>query len=391
VPGTGTLLDALTVLDKAIGANHGNGYGNYTIAVKDGDAVPPIFFVPFADDNPTSREFGYLSTDWLKQGTLKIVGIPGPDGALPTIQLNAQGRMFDMADNANVKMSINNVILRGLMGAHEEAYKIDPAAPSAINFVGTSGQDNNAPLIYVGQGNTFEMLGSAELTGNYNTGTQGGAAWVKDGTFLMTGDHTKIHHNYTAQYAGGVSCQPGKFIMSGEFAEVSENATATGDGTGVGGVYVEGGPFEMSGNHAKISKNQGGSNYSGGGIQLVGATGKMTGAYAEISENYSDFNGGGVYIGTSGRFTMSSGKISGNKATNDWGHNLFNMGSVGAHSYWAAGSTGYTGTHDTVGKIAATLDSSDDVDMWHAGGVPVAEYIYDLENYGVNLDMWADR
>ncbi|MDR3324695.1 MAG: hypothetical protein LBS82_01715 [Spirochaetaceae bacterium] len=48
--------------------------------------------------------------------------------------------------------------------------------------------------------------------------------------------------------------------------------------------------------------------------------------------------------------------------------NCYNYGSDGAHSYWAAGSTGYTGSHDAAGRIAATPDSSD-VDIWQNGGV----------------------
>jgi hypothetical protein len=45
VPNTGTVELALAALDKALFANSGNGYGDYTIRVKDGDVVPPITFI----------------------------------------------------------------------------------------------------------------------------------------------------------------------------------------------------------------------------------------------------------------------------------------------------------------------------------------------------------
>jgi hypothetical protein len=289
-------------------------------------------------------------------------------------------------------MTIDNVTLQGLSA---EAYTVqlgtaDFAIVIPQSTTTTPAIDNDKPIIYVGQGNTFEMLGSAELTGNYNTGTKGGAAWVVGGSFRMLGAETKIHHNYTAVYGGGVYCEPGDFIMSGEYAEVSENATATGGG--VGGVYVEGRTFEMSGNHANIRKNQGGSAYGGGGIHLFsGAAGVMSGAYAEISENYTGYMGGGVYI-EYGLFTMSSGKISGNKTTGDRGYNLFHIvNGDDAGGYWAAGSTGYIGSHDPADRIDATVGSTSDVDMWTNGGVAIEGFDYEAGSYGVNLDMWADR
>jgi site-specific DNA-adenine methylase len=66
--------------------------------------------------------------------------------------------------------------------------------------------DNNIALVYVGQGNTFEMLGSAELMGNYNASTttaageSGGAVRVSGGIFRMTGDDTKVRYNYAGHY-----------------------------------------------------------------------------------------------------------------------------------------------------------------------------------------------
>jgi hypothetical protein len=343
--------------------------------------------------------------------------------------------MFDMASGANVEMSINNVILKGLSAGHIG----DPGdSGTGIKMTGASfyidipastpAENNTQTLIYVGQGNTFEMLGSAELTGNYNAGDgstdaskNGGAVRVVGGTLRMTGDYTRIHHNYAARRRGGISCiGGGKVYMTGDHAEVSYNVGE--DGTG--GILIAGsGYFEMLGDYAKITLNQGGAVASGGGIQLTGegTSGVMLGANAQISDNYTRLSGGGVYVGTSveftmsganaqisgnrasslgggvyigtnGRFTMSSGEISGNLSISNYGHSLFNYGSAGARSYWAVGSTGYTGTHDGFGKIANTVGSTVNVDMWHEVGVSFGEtFNYDAGDYGVQLAMWADK
>jgi predicted outer membrane repeat protein len=187
--------------------------------------------------------------------------------------------------------------------------------------------DNTQTLVYVGQGSSFEMLGGAELTGNWNAGTgvngDGGAVRVEGGVFRMTGDNTKIHHNYAVRHAGGLECLGGNgtFIMSGKYAEVSSNAAKLGPG----GVHLdgpdarpEGDYFEMSGEYTKINGNQGGTGWDGGGIQLygTGTRGLMSGAHAEISGNYAQRSGGAIYMEAASQFTMSGefAAISGNSA-----------------------------------------------------------------------------
>jgi hypothetical protein len=184
---------------------------------------------------------------------LSITGI----GA-PTVALSNQGSLIKLKAGANLELSIDNVVLRGLSAAHA-AYKVNAAAPFTIDFPANpyNAQDNNAPLVYVGEGNVFEMLSSAELTGNWNTAnvhsgadnaSYGGGAQVFGGTFRMTGDYTKVHHNYAAGdntywVGGGISCGDDlnwvrdrtneKVIISGDYAEVSDNASGS-----IGGIHV---------------------------------------------------------------------------------------------------------------------------------------------------------
>jgi hypothetical protein len=244
------------------------------------------------------------------------------DGPQRTLSLNERGSMFyldELNDDAPVTLTIDNVILQGLSAVHP-AVRLGNADFDIVIPASSPAMDNNNTLVYVGEGNSFEMLGSAELTGNYNANPssdgRGGAARVLGGIFRMTGANTKIHHNYAGNYAGGVRCGDGQLIMA-ENAEVSYNAGANG----VGGIYMGASYFAMSG-HAKISGNQGGnqgginSHYPGGGIQLNGTEGVMS-DYAEISGNYA-YEGGGVMVTnvTNVYFTMSGPNVAirGNKA-----------------------------------------------------------------------------
>jgi hypothetical protein len=256
--------------------------------------------------------------------------------------------MFKLASGANVEMSIDNVILRGLSADHTgdpdsgghgiklngASFYIDIPASTILE------QNNTHPLIYVGKGNTFDMLGSAALTGNYNAGISsgtdseiadskiGGAVRVAGGIFSMTGDGTSVHHNYAARYGGGVYSigvggTPAQISMKGENAEVSFNAAGTDIAGAGGGIVADGSDsdanqasiFKMSGNHATIRGNQG---RAGGGIQVcgTGSTGRMSGTHAAISGNYSPTNGGGLRVAGYAEFTMSgaNSQISGNTA-----------------------------------------------------------------------------
>jgi hypothetical protein len=94
-----------------------------------------------------------------------------------------------------------------------------------------------------------------------------------------------------------------------------------------------------------------------------------------------------------GTFTMERGAIFGN--TSRYGNNLRVKGNSGGLACWAAGSTGYVGSPDSGGRIAATPDTVD-VDMWDPvagtnGGHAVTGYNYHAKDYGIDAGMWAEK
>jgi hypothetical protein len=310
-----------------------------------------------ADEALSPRTLGDGSLPNIKgeAGNPVSIMVQSRDGATQrTLSLNAQGSIFKLAADANVVLAVDNVILKGLSAGH--TVRLGGADFDIVIPQSTPPVDNTQTLVYVGQDNVFEMLGSAELTGNYNIGNgtggddsntagNGGAARVEGGILRMTGDYTKIHHNYAARRRGGISCiggNPGGAVyMTGEYAEVSYNVGQNG----TGGILIDEPAcyFEMSGSHAKIIGNQGGTTgMPGGGIQLYGAgtIGVMSGEYAEISGNYTAGDGGGVFAHTNAQFIMSGGEITGN--TCGAGFNRPQIAqTLGGVAQWAAGVQGW--------------------------------------------------
>ncbi|MDR0910129.1 MAG: hypothetical protein LBM77_10235 [Spirochaetaceae bacterium] len=130
------------------------------------------------------------------------------------------------------------------------------------DFVILQGHANNtAPLVMVGQSNTFNLMGMAEITGNTNapvgtTGNGGGIYLEWYAKLNMTGG--SIHHN-----------------------------SATGNG---GGIYTIGWPDAID-----ISPI---INLSGG----------------SILQNTANGNGAGIYLNQGARLVMTGGRIGNNKA-----------------------------------------------------------------------------
>ena len=135
--------------------------------------------------------------------------------------------------------------------------------------------------------NVFNMSGGS-ITGNgigtSDTDTQycSGSVYVGgNGTFRMSGGSITGNNHTNERGAGGVCVSGGTFEMSGS-AEISgngftiENGSPNATHAGAGGVYVSGGTFEMSGN-AKVTgnsvTNNGFKDVSGG--VYVGSSGSM--------------------------------------------------------------------------------------------------------------------
>ena len=173
--------------------------------------------------------------------------------------------------------------------------------------------------IFVDTDGVFTMA-DGTVTGNY--AGQGGGVYVcsnSTGTaFTMTGGtiggSTEDAAN-TAKFGGGVYTK-GNCTLSGDAAISGNEAISSGeitnkDGHG-GGVYIESGAFVLSDN-AKVSGNT--AKY-GGGVSFftedTSASFTMSGS-AAVSGNTAESYGGIAVLG--GSFTMESGKVTLNKAT----------------------------------------------------------------------------
>lgn len=187
------------------------------------------------------------------------------------------------------------------------------------NIASASGGDTAAGGVVVN--GTFNMYGG-ELVNNYRSTkseTLGSAVMVNStGTFNMMGGLIARNASQDSEYGntstiarngGAVYVKGGTFNMSG--GEISKNTAgayyAPSDG---GAVYVANdGAFKMSG--GVITGNTASRN--GGGVAVDKGTFTMSGdarvtgnnAFRESNNNFKTFNGGGVYVGANGVFTMN--------------------------------------------------------------------------------------
>ena len=166
-------------------------------------------------------------------------------------------------------------------------------------------------------------------TVTHNKDAKGRGVYVNGGIFKMYGGSitgNKVTDNNS--YGGGVCVSNrGQFTMSGS-AAIAGN-TATNDGGGVAVMY--GGQFTMSGS-ASIAGNTAdnkATNGRGGGVFVFGEDSAGSTVYKSSFKMYGGSitgntakNGGGVYVGQKGTFTMESGTIGGprgNTATSGGG------------------------------------------------------------------------
>jgi hypothetical protein len=172
VPTTDTLEKALTALDKALGANPGNGYGNYSIYIIVSASTP----VPSMKLTKTSVSADYDLDDvdhnnngltFPNLGNLKhplSITITSTETSPPTLYLAELGSMFALEElNVAVTMSIENVTLHGLSQSWTKTWNDHNSNPVSIvyeyttNIYNTVPSDNTAVLVSVGKNNSFEM------------------------------------------------------------------------------------------------------------------------------------------------------------------------------------------------------------------------------------------
>jgi hypothetical protein len=257
------------------------------------------------DGNGTSSEPKVYYLDI--QGAVSVPGVGSSEntisGSYKTVRLTGSGTL---------SLSSSGSIFR--LGNNNQTLIIDGPTLSGRT-------DNNAPLVYAGDG-TVELWNGT--IGNNTSSGRGGGISIASGTFTMSGG--TISGN-TASNGGGVYfSSSGTFTMSG----------GTISGNNGGGVSLASGTFTMTG--GIIRDNSSTSSNSGGGVYV--GNGTFTMSEGTISGNISSFyggGGGGVYVGN-GTFTMSGGTISGNTSSS-----LSSNGSGGGGVSLASGTFTMTG------------------------------------------------
>ena len=201
----------------------------------------------------------------------------------------------------------------------------------------TSGQYATGGGVYVGNGGTFNMSGSAEISGNKAgtaSGANGGGVYVTGtGKFNMADGTISDNIASTVSYGpgGGVSVlSGGTFNMSGGIItcnKVAINAAgSTGNGGGVN--VASGSTFEMSG-AAEISYNTGSVNGpgNGGGVYVDNSTFTMEGTasiHNNVASEKGKGQGGGIYLTGTAKFTAEdTAQITDNTALKGDGGGIF--------------------------------------------------------------------
>jgi len=189
---------------------------------------------------------------------------------------------------------------------------------SALNVSGGTISDNvtygvGGGGVYV-NGGTLTLSGTAEITGNYcvvndSATVYGGGVYVNGGTFTMNGG--KIYNNgASTDHLNGA----GVYVKSGATFEMTDGVISDGEAEVGGGVYCEG-TFNLSG--GEITGN---TAIAGGGVFMdeVSSDGAFTMTGGVISNNTATEEGGGGIL-SAGVFNLSGGEIKGNRATGSLG------------------------------------------------------------------------
>ena len=193
--------------------------------------------------------------------------------------------------------------------------------------------------VSVAKNATFNMYGGT-ISGNtaYDSTNIAAGGVVVNGTFNMYGGQLVNNYRRTSTdilgsavmvFAGGTFNLVDGLIARNASQDTEYGSTSTSARNG-GAVYVKGGTFNMSG--GEISKNTAGAYYapSDGGAVYVANSGTFYMSGGEITGNASSRNGGGVYV-ANGTFTMSKqARVTGNTALRDINDDFrtFNGGGV---------------------------------------------------------------
>ncbi len=215
--------------------------------------------------------------------------------------------------SANITISGGNV-WTGSIGGGATGDDLANIGSAKINIIGGDIQAQFVMEAGASSSPSFTMTGgrirnshAADNSEYENITPYGGAVYIEDGTFTMSGGTIE---NCSATKGGAVfirkngSSSP-SFIMSGGATIKSCSSTSHG-----GCVYLEGGNVTI--NNGTIDKNR--SSDSGGGVYV--SDGSFTMTDGDITDNYAATNGGGVAVAsaTADAVTVNieGGSITGN-------------------------------------------------------------------------------
>lgn len=221
---------------------------------------------------------------------------------------NKLTNQFNTNGGAGVSVNGNGAVFNmtgGVISGHDVTEKED----------GTYGKNGGG--VYVGEGGTFNMSGSAEIKGN--SAEYGGGVYVEeDGEFNMSGK--AVIDGNTAKRGGGILSN-GKFKMDG--GTVSNNTATEYEG---GGIVIYGGEGEISKGSIKGNKTETKSDLGGGGI-YVNTGAKLTITNVVIRNNTAATMGGGLAACIRGEtyvYATDGAAIFGNTAKGDLTHAVGN-------------------------------------------------------------------
>ena len=321
----------------------------------------------------------------------------GSDGCTCTSGSNCESVNFTAWDSANaLPDTAGNYYLT--KDVELDGSSNIPWMPKADTVLCLNGhkitKNGGGDVIYVLQNVTFTLCdckGGKPAYGQitHAEGQTGGGVMVKGGTFYMYGGSITQNKTSNGKCGGGVYMEGGKFYLYG--GEITGNEAAMG-----GGVYMgNSSTFEMTG--GSITKNK--ISNGGGGVFALGAFtmngGEISGNTVKATSGGASADGGGVYVGTSGTFTMNGGaKIANNTVDHNgggvyvFGQGRFNMtgGTIGGTKSGEANTANYGGGvyADSIGAINMTSgEISGNEATQDGGGVYVNKGMFTMNGGGI--------
>jgi hypothetical protein len=286
-----------------------------------GGGTEPVTLGKFGEDLPAA---GLVLTAAGSNGSVASPANVTINGGGRTVKLNAGDTDPLITVGQGVTLTLRSITLNGNFSISADGLTFDNYAPlikvetggHLVLETGAAITENvnvrgNGGGVYV-DGGTFTMNGGT-ISGNISNYRNGGGVYVAGGMFTMTGGTISENKDvpigwgevYQTLNGGGVYVAGGTVTRTGGTISGNTAISAPGNGGGKGGgVYVDsGGTFTMSGGN--ISGNIDSNGY-GGGVYVGGGTFTMNSG-TTISGNTAS-SGGGVYV-KAGAFTMNGGTI----------------------------------------------------------------------------------